>query len=201
MPRRELLSAVQREALVAVPTSTEEIALHYTLNESDLALIRRRRGAHNQLGFAAQLCYLRYPGIQLTFGMEPPVVLLKYIGQQLRIKSAVCVEYASRDETRREHALELQQAFGYRSFTVADYRHARTWLTELALQTNSAVMPVASAHDPAVHDDRRPVHPSDAGKTDAYLARVLQRIAGRSCVLSATRSAVSAVRRRVAAPA
>ncbi|NRO98794.1 Tn3 family transposase [Paraburkholderia sp. NMBU_R16] len=140
MPRRESLSAVQREALVALATGPEEIALHYRLDESDLALIRQRRGAHNRLGFAIQLCYLRYPGIQLTPDAEPPTVLLEYIGQQLRVKPSVWSEYAKRDETRREHALELQQAFGYRSFTVADYRHVRAWLTELALQTNSAVM-------------------------------------------------------------
>ena len=79
MPRRESLSAVQREALLALPTGTEEIALRYTLGESDLALIRQRRGAHNRLGFAVQLCYLRYPGIQLTPETEPPGVPLIFV--------------------------------------------------------------------------------------------------------------------------
>lgn len=41
-------------------------------------------------------------------------------------------------ETRREHALELQEMFGYRPFTIAEYRRLRGWLTDLALQTNEA---------------------------------------------------------------
>jgi len=139
MPRREALSAVQKAALTTPPTAPEDLVQHYTLDESELALIRQRRGDHNRLGFAVQLSYLRYPGVQLGPDVQPPDTVLKYIGKQLHIKPVVWAEYASRDETRREHALELQQAFGYRAFTRADYRTFRTWLIELALQTHSAL--------------------------------------------------------------
>ncbi|WP_428997391.1 DUF4158 domain-containing protein, partial [Pseudomonas aeruginosa] len=37
-------------------------ARHYTFSESDLSIIRQRRGPANRLGFAVQLCYLRFPG-------------------------------------------------------------------------------------------------------------------------------------------
>jgi TnpA family transposase len=140
MPRRESLSALQREALISIPNEAQEIAVHYTLGQHDLALIRQRRGPHNRLGFAIQLCYLRYPGISLPPDADPPAGLLRHIGQQLSIKPDVWIEYAGRDETRREHALELQRAFGYRTFSVNDYRRLRTWLTELALQTNNALL-------------------------------------------------------------
>jgi hypothetical protein len=139
MPRREALSAVQKAALTAPSTSPEDLIQHYTLSEPELALIRQRRGDHNRLGFAVQICYLRYPGIALGPDVQPPESILKYIGKQLNIKPTVWAEYASRDETRREHALELQQAFGYRAFTRADYRTFRTWLIDLALQTHSAL--------------------------------------------------------------
>jgi hypothetical protein len=32
----------------------------------------------------------------------------------------------------------LQSVFGYRPFTIAEYRQLRGWLTDLALQTNKA---------------------------------------------------------------
>lgn len=139
MPRREALSDAQKAALTAPPSAPEDIVQHYTLSESELALIRQRRGDHNRIGFAVQLCYLRYPGIQLGADVQPSEAILKYIGKQLHIKPALWDEYAARDETRREHALELQQAFGYRSFTRAAYRAFRTWLTDIALQTHSAL--------------------------------------------------------------
>jgi TnpA family transposase len=62
MPRRELLTAAQREALPAFPDEAENLLQHYVLSVRDLAAARQHRGDHNRLGFAVQLCYLRYPG-------------------------------------------------------------------------------------------------------------------------------------------
>ena len=38
----------------------------YTFNESDLSLIRQRRGNANRLGFAVQRYLVRYPGYALA---------------------------------------------------------------------------------------------------------------------------------------
>lgn len=62
MPRRSILSGPERDSLLAIPESTQELIRLYTFSESDLALIRQHRGAANRLGFAIQLCYMRYPG-------------------------------------------------------------------------------------------------------------------------------------------
>ena len=63
MPRRSILSATERESLFALPDSTDELIRLYTLNDNDLSIISQRRGAANRLGFAVQLCYMRYPGV------------------------------------------------------------------------------------------------------------------------------------------
>ena len=52
MPRKAVLSAAQQAALIALPPTKEDLRLHYTLSENDLAIIRRKRGPHNRLGFA-----------------------------------------------------------------------------------------------------------------------------------------------------
>jgi hypothetical protein len=61
MPCRSILSAAEREILLALPDAQEDLIRHYTFSESDLSLIRQRRGDANRLGCGAQLCYLRYP--------------------------------------------------------------------------------------------------------------------------------------------
>jgi TnpA family transposase len=62
MPRRHLLSASERASPITLPDTEEEPARYYTLTETDLSLIRQRRGEANRLGIAVQLCLLRYPG-------------------------------------------------------------------------------------------------------------------------------------------
>ena len=52
---------------------------HYTLSESDLAVISQHRGGANRLGFAVQLCYMRYPGVMLGADEAPFPPLLKLV--------------------------------------------------------------------------------------------------------------------------
>ena len=62
-------------------TTDDELIRHYTFSEIDLASIRQRRGNHNRLGFAVQLCYLRYPDLALPTQGEPPAPWLAFIGR------------------------------------------------------------------------------------------------------------------------
>jgi len=71
MPRRSVLSAAEQESLLALPDTTEELIRRYTFSESDLSIIRQRRGSANRLGFAVQLCYLRFPGVILGVDETP----------------------------------------------------------------------------------------------------------------------------------
>ena len=140
MPRRSALTAAQLAAVFAPPVTATEIARHYTLDERDLAIIRQRRGAQNRLGFALQLCFLRYPGQAMAPESEPPADILSFVSRQVHASPEAWAAYAQRDETRREHASELQSAFGYRPFTVIEYRQRRGALTALALQPHNAVV-------------------------------------------------------------
>ncbi len=65
MPRRSLLTPADRAGLLAFPTADDELIRYYTFSEPDLSAISQRRGNHNRLGFAVQLCYLRFPGFAL----------------------------------------------------------------------------------------------------------------------------------------
>ena len=62
MARRTVLTSRQRSALFALPQREADLLRHYTLSDEDLQNIGAKRRPRNKLGFAAQLCVLRYPG-------------------------------------------------------------------------------------------------------------------------------------------
>jgi TnpA family transposase len=140
VPRRSPLTIAERATLLALPTAEAELIQHYTLNQSDLSLIRRRRGNHNRLGFAVLLCALRHPGIALSSDVPPPPELLAFVARQLRLEPGLWAEYAQREETRYEHLSELQQWLGLITFNRSHYRTLVKSLTELAQQTDRGIL-------------------------------------------------------------
>jgi TnpA family transposase len=147
MPRRSILSAAERASLLALPDTEDELIRHYTFSASDLSLIRQRRSNANRLGVAVQLCLLRFPGQGLLPDAIMPMPLLQWIGQQLRLDLACWPRYAEREETRREHLLELRAYLGIKSFSLAHYRQALHATTELALQTDKGIVLASSVLD------------------------------------------------------
>lgn len=73
MPRRPVLTATEREQLLAFPGDRQQRLQHYTLSDSDLAVIGERRGQENRLGFAVQLCYLPNPAAWGAEHLDPLV--------------------------------------------------------------------------------------------------------------------------------
>jgi len=120
--------------LLALPDTQEDLIRRYTLNESDMAVVRQRRGAANRLGFAVQLCYLRFPGVPLGVAEQPFEPLLQLVAAQLKIAPEAWAEYGDRGQTRREHMVELQTVFGFEPFTVGHHRPALTTGTNIPLQ-------------------------------------------------------------------
>jgi TnpA family transposase len=122
MSRRTLLTSEQRTRMFGIPTDSAEMAKHYVLSTEDLAFIRTKRRSGNRLGFAVQMCLLRHPGQGLDIGEHPPEAMIAFIAHQLGDSPAAFAEYALRDQTRREHAVELQKLLFLRSFLLADWR-------------------------------------------------------------------------------
>jgi TnpA family transposase len=136
MPRRTLFSPAEREALFALPATEGEWLRYYTLADSDLAVIAQRRGGHNRLGFAVQLCYLRYPGFVLQPDESPAPELLAFVAKQLRIDPKLWLQYAHRAQTRREHLAELQSWLNLKLFGSEHTQQFVDQLVTLAQQTD-----------------------------------------------------------------
>ncbi len=139
MPRRLILSATERDTLLALPESQDDLIRYYTFNDSDLSLIRQRRGDANRLGFAVQLCLLRYPGYALGTDSELPEPVILWVAKQVQPSRRAGQSTAS-DVTRREHAQELRTYLQLAPFGLSDFRALVRELTELAQQTDKGLL-------------------------------------------------------------
>jgi len=61
--------------------------------------------------------------------------MLGMAAAQLKVPTGAWNFYAEREETRREHLLELQEHFSFQTFTRAHYRRFASELAPLADQT------------------------------------------------------------------
>ena len=127
MPRRSIWSARQRAALFDLPTDEAALLRHCTLSDDDIEHIRVRRGGHNRLGFALQLCAFLYPGRLLVVGETIPLNVLRFIAAQLGMRAEDLDGYAVREETRREHLAEIRRSYGYRMFSGRCARDLKVW--------------------------------------------------------------------------
>ena len=93
MPRRTILTEGQRDALFGLPTDEPTLLRHYVLSDEDMVHVHKRRRPGNKLGFALQLCVLRYPGRLLQPGELIPDLFINFIGTQLGLSKDDLLEY------------------------------------------------------------------------------------------------------------
>jgi TnpA family transposase len=144
MPRRRVLTSEQLAELLAFPATEPVLIQQWTLSRADLATVERRRGDHNQLGFALQLCAFRYPGRLLRPDEVIPALALRFVADQLSIAPDALAAYGTRPQTRREQCDALRAAFGFAMFAPEHKRELLTWLLPVALGT-ADTMAVAEA--------------------------------------------------------
>jgi TnpA family transposase len=124
MAKRKLLKDQDRRKLFDIPVDEDSLIRHYSLSPSDRLEIELRRRDHNRLGFAIQLCLMRYPGRVLGAEETQPGAMLRYVADQIGATPEAFVLYARREETRRDHTARLMVYLDKRSATVQDPRAA-----------------------------------------------------------------------------
>jgi hypothetical protein len=137
---RPLLKVSNWSDLIGIPSDEEGLIRHFTLSGEDIDRVLARRGDNNQLGFAIQLCLMRYPSRALGPNETLPSAMLKFVAQQLEINSAAFADYARRDETRRDHAKEIQQYLGLHPAEREDRRAALIAASTAADATDDGVL-------------------------------------------------------------
>lgn len=98
------------------PTQAE-LERYFFLDDEDRKLVEQHRGQHNRLGFAVQMCTVRYLGTFLADPLMIPTAVADYLAAQLKIEDPSCLKhYAARQNTQWEHTAEIRDEFGYYDF-------------------------------------------------------------------------------------
>lgn len=121
----EFLTEAQREhyGLFADELSVVELAQYCHLDDKDISLVKKRRGDHNRLGFAIQLCTVRCLGTFLPNPLDVPNNIIEFVARQIKIHDLRCLlRYLDRKQTKHAHQTEIQHAYGYRNFSEAPWR-------------------------------------------------------------------------------
>jgi TnpA family transposase len=116
----DFLSAAQIAAYgrYGEPPSVAQLERFFHFDERDRALIDRRRGDHNRLGFAVQLGTVRFLGTFLAQPAEVPELVARRVAEELSLGDPASLRgYAQRAPTHREHAGEIQGEYGYHDFS------------------------------------------------------------------------------------
>src|SRR6266568_4335139 len=114
----EFLTAEQRSrygCYVGEP-SPEQLALYFHLDDRDRALLESRRHAHTRLGFALQLCTVRFLGTFLSDPTDIPHNVVLTLASQLNIADLTVLSRYREGEMRYDHVHEIMAEYGYQDF-------------------------------------------------------------------------------------
>ena len=136
---RGFLTSAERARLSTFPQEIPagDLGRCFTLTPEDLVHITRQRGDHNRLGFALQLCTLRYLGFIPDDLLEPPPAVLRLLAHQLNVPATVIDAYGQRQQTGSDHLSQVMQHLNYRRATPQDMGALEAWLVERALEHES----------------------------------------------------------------
>jgi TnpA family transposase len=147
MPRRRALTAAQLAGLLALPTDEIDLIRYWTLDQTDLTAIDRRRGDHNRLGFALQLCTLRYPGRLLRPSEVISTLALRFVAEQIGAAHEAFAAYSTRTQTRYQQLDVIRATYGFGHLTPACRQEIGAWLLPVALGTTNVAVVAAALLD------------------------------------------------------
>lgn len=134
--KRGFLTAAERERLSTYPKdiSDWDLGRYFTLASDDLHLLEKLRGDDNHLGFALQLCTLRYLGFIPDDLLKPPATVTRLLAHQLDFHPGAIKDYGQREQTRSDHLLQVMEYLNYRRAATHDLVALEEWLVDRALE-------------------------------------------------------------------
>ena len=126
------MTARQCAELLALPDTEPAVIHHSGLDAEDFAAVAAARTPATRLGYALQLCALRYPGRHLRRGELLPTSMLDHIAEQVGVDADVIADFARRTPTRYDQLAAIKARFGFRDLSRPLRADLMTWLTREA---------------------------------------------------------------------
>ena len=141
MPGRFLTDA-ERERLTRFPAEVppEDLVSAFTLSPKDITRVLLHRGQPNYLGFALQMCALRYLGFAPDDLSTAPASVVKYVARQLGVSPEALKQYGARPQTRTDHLQEILSYLEFREANTTDLQALATFLLERALEHDKPIV-------------------------------------------------------------
>jgi hypothetical protein len=112
------------------PPSLAELERFFFLDDTDMALVNKRRGDYNRLGFSLQLGTARLLGSFLADPLDVPTEAVDVLAEQLGVTDPSRLKaYGEREKSRLEHQWEIAREFGYRDFPAVEAELVR-WVDD-----------------------------------------------------------------------
>jgi len=111
-----LLSAAERDRANRFPLAIpyEDLVTFFTLSVEDQEQIPVHAGPHARLGFALELCALRFMGFVPDDLTSAPPEAVTFVARQLAVEPEVLAHYTGSPHTRMHHRKTIQAYLGYR---------------------------------------------------------------------------------------
>jgi TnpA family transposase len=149
------LTAAERDRLNRFPAQIpdDDLFAFFQLSEADHTAINQQREDHTRLGFALQLCALRYLGFAPDDLRTAPQEAVVYVARQLGIPPEALAAYGRRIPTRTMHLQQVQAYLGFRKALPLDLYALTMWLVERALEHDKPTLLLQLACD-ELHRER-----------------------------------------------
>jgi len=133
----QFLTTLERLRYEQLPAAIniDDLSLYFHLVPSEIALITGQRGDENRLGFAAQLCIIKFMGyLPDNWQATIPKEAVEKIADQLGVPSPALSRYGNRAATKTEHLQAILKYLGFYKWAPIDLIPLEIWLLERALE-------------------------------------------------------------------
>jgi len=111
-----------------------DLIAYFQRSDDDLRPLATLRGAHKRLGFALQLCSLRYLGFLPTDRPNPLSQGVGHLAELLGITATSLDDYGNHESTLYQHQQMILRHLSFRRASPLDLTLLEAWLLDRALE-------------------------------------------------------------------